>query len=204
MQSDQRRAVRGARADVLDAGLSSRLGAKAAWHESVEEQGAGMRRRGYYLLRLTGRLSLVCVCFFLLQPVRLYWWCPRLPTGGRTPPLPTELYVPPWLWLWEPFMDSFMPLCCWRDREGQQRGRLPWRPQTPLPWGPVRASEPPRPRAASPPSAPETRPVGSEGHAKHTKAAGDCHVVVLSPLTCSVHVTGSRKERRESHAYMSQ
>lgn len=27
---------------------------------------------GHYLLRLTGRLSLVCACFFLLQPVRLY------------------------------------------------------------------------------------------------------------------------------------
>lgn len=49
------------------------------------------RARGHYLLRLTGRLSLVCVCFFLRQPVRLYWWWPRLPTGGRTPPLPTEL-----------------------------------------------------------------------------------------------------------------
>lgn len=55
-----------------------------------------------------------------------------------------------------------------------------------------------------PPPAPETRPVGSEGHAKHTKASGDCHVVVLSLLTCSVHMTGSRKERRESHTYMSQ
>lgn len=114
MQSDQRRAVRGAQADVLDAGLSSGLGAEATRRESVQERGggAGGAIRGYYLLRLTGRLSLVCVCFFLLQPVRLYWWCPRLPTGGRTPPLPTELYVPGWLWLCEPFMDSFMPLCC--------------------------------------------------------------------------------------------
>lgn len=82
------------------------------WAPRPRGGGAGGAIKGYYLLRLTGRLSLVCVCFFLLQPVRLYWWCPRLPTGGRTPPLPTELYVPPWLWLWEPFRDSFMPLCC--------------------------------------------------------------------------------------------
>jgi len=74
MQSDQRRAVRGARADVLDAGLSSGLGPEAARRESVQEQGGRSTLRGYYLLRLTGRLSLVCVCFFLLQPVRLYWW----------------------------------------------------------------------------------------------------------------------------------
>lgn len=53
--------------------------------------GAGGAASSYYLLRLTGRLSRVCVCFFLLQPVRLYWWCPRFPTGGRTPPLLTEL-----------------------------------------------------------------------------------------------------------------
>lgn len=107
MQSDQRRAAPGARAHVLDAGLRSRRGA-SLWKSG----GPGGALRGHYLLRLTGRLSLVCVCFFLLQPVRLYWWCPRLPTGGRTPPLPTEPYVPPWLWLCEPFMDSFMPLCC--------------------------------------------------------------------------------------------
>lgn len=51
---------------------------------------AGRRPPEHYLLRLTGRLSLVCVCFFLLQPVRLYWWWPLLPTGGRAPPVPAE------------------------------------------------------------------------------------------------------------------
>lgn len=58
--------------------------------EAYGQSGAGAAR-SHYLLRLTGRLSLVCACFLLLQPVRLYWWWPRLPTGGLAVPLPTEL-----------------------------------------------------------------------------------------------------------------
>lgn len=70
--------------EVLDAGLGSLRyrGLWAVW---------GGGSRSHYLLRLTGRLSLVCACFLLLQPVRLYWWWPRLPTGGLAVPLPTEL-----------------------------------------------------------------------------------------------------------------
>ena len=63
-------------------------GAEAA---RLQSAGAGRRHQEDYLLRLTGRLAVVWVCVFLRQPVRLYWWCPRLPTGGRTPPVPTEL-----------------------------------------------------------------------------------------------------------------
>lgn len=42
----------------------------------------------HYLLRLIGKLSL---CFFLLHILRLYWWCPLLPTGCLMPPLLTGL-----------------------------------------------------------------------------------------------------------------
>lgn len=61
--------VPGARAGALGAGLRARPGGGPAQSEG----GAGRRPRRHYLLRLTGRLSLVWVCFFLLQPVRLYW-----------------------------------------------------------------------------------------------------------------------------------
>jgi hypothetical protein len=68
MQSDQRWAGQALRpaAEVLDAGLGSPEVPKATGQLGV---GAA---RSHYLLRLTGRLSLVCACFFLLQPVRLY------------------------------------------------------------------------------------------------------------------------------------
>lgn len=49
--------------EVLDAGLGSPV---------VPERGLWAVSQDHYLLRLTGRLSLVCACFFLLQPVRLY------------------------------------------------------------------------------------------------------------------------------------
>lgn len=70
MQSDQRRAFQ-------EPGLTCWMlvsvpGQAEATAQSVRV-GAGGARRRYYLLRLTGRLSLVWVCFFLLQPVRLYW-----------------------------------------------------------------------------------------------------------------------------------
>lgn len=80
--------TRGHAAWPAGAGLRSR-GPAATRLQSARQ--AGRHRRQHYLLRLTGRLSLVCVCFFLLQPVRLYWWWPRLPTGGRTLPVPTEV-----------------------------------------------------------------------------------------------------------------
>lgn len=82
---------------VISRALGSRDRGARCWSqlprgaEATGQSGGGRTARSHYLLRLTGRLSLVCACFFLLQPVRLYWWCPRLPTGGRTPPLPTEL-----------------------------------------------------------------------------------------------------------------
>lgn len=49
MQSGQRRAVRGAQADVLDAGLSSRLGAEA------EGRGSGRRHQGLLSAQTDGQ-----------------------------------------------------------------------------------------------------------------------------------------------------
>lgn len=52
--------------EVLDAGLGSPV-----VPEACGQSGEGSSQ-DHYLLRLTGKLSLVCACFFLLQPVRLY------------------------------------------------------------------------------------------------------------------------------------
>lgn len=64
MQSDQRRAVRGAQADVLDAGLSSGLGAEATRRESVQERGGGRRHQGLLSAQADGQaVPRMCVFF---------------------------------------------------------------------------------------------------------------------------------------------